>query len=143
MFNIFYYIIVMEIQFEECIGAKLRKLSRIVDGYYRKNLSNVDITEKQVTILLAINTLKKIEQGKIGKLLVLERSTVSRNVRLLEKKNLVERTNFYRPEIQLTPKGQDMVSRLLPIWEGVMDDLHNKLGSDGIKLMEELEKKLT
>lgn len=95
-----------------------------------------------MTILFALSKLGKVEQGKIGEILVLERSTVSRNVRLLEKKNLVARTENYRPEIELTKEGLELVNVLLPEWEKVMDELMDKLGNEGYKSIEKLEKKL-
>ena len=81
----------MKYELNNCIGLRLRRLSRIVDGYYRKNLIDYEITENQLTILFLLSETKKVEQGRIGKVLKLERSTVSRNIKLLEKKGLIRR----------------------------------------------------
>lgn len=127
---------------QQCIGARVRRLSRIVDGYYRKCLAGYDITENQMTILFVLNTMGKVEQGKIGEVLVLERSTVSRNVKLLEKQKLLSRTAAYRPEIALTEEGQDLVNTLIPHWEKVMDELYEKLESEGLLALYKMEEKL-
>ncbi len=132
----------MKYEIQQCIGARLRRLSRIVDSYYRKRLADFEITEKQMTILFALSKMGRVEQGQIGRLLVLEKSTVSRNVKLLEKQGLIQRTDQYRPVIELTQKGRDLVQNLLPIWEKTMDELVAKLGDDGMKMIEALEKKL-
>ncbi len=100
-----------------------------------------NITENQLNILFLLSKSGKVEQGEIGKKLSLERSTVSRNVRLLEKQKYIRRTTDYRPEIELTGKGKELVKTLIPVWEKFMDDILNKLGNDGIKLIEKLEKK--
>lgn len=131
----------MKYDVEHCIGSRLRKLSRIADGYLRKCLTGFGITENQLTILFALSKLGKVEQGKIGEVLVLERSTVSRNVKLLEKKALVIRTADYRPEIELTKKGVDLVQELLPLWEDVMDELIAKIGTEGMEYIKNLEAK--
>lgn len=117
-------------------------MSRIADAYYRRYLADYNITENQMTILFALSKLGKVEQGKIGEILVLERSTVSRNVRLLEKQKLVKRTEHYQPEIELSKEGLELVNILLPEWEKVMDELMNKLGNEGYKSIEKLERKL-
>ncbi|PCJ82561.1 MAG: hypothetical protein COA49_00405 [Bacteroidetes bacterium] len=75
------------------------------------------MTESQLSILFLLLKLEKIEQGKIDEVLVLERSAVSRNVKLLEKSGIVTGSLDYRPEIALTPKGEELVDTLIPIWE--------------------------
>lgn len=127
---------------QECVGARLRRLSRIVDGYYRKCLVDFNITENQMTVLFVLSVSGKIEQGKIGEKLKLGRSTVSRAVRLLEKQNLIERTAAYRPEVELTKQGEKLVKKLNPVWEEVMDELTAKLGDNGMQIIGELESKL-
>ncbi len=132
----------MKYKKQECVGARLRRLSRIVDGYYRKCLVDFNITENQMTVLFVLSVSGKIEQGKVGEKLKLGRSTVSRAVRLLEKQNLIKRTAAYRPEVELTKQGENLVKKLIPVWEKVMDELAAKLGDSGMQIIGELESKL-
>ena len=132
----------MKYELNNCIGLRLRRLSRIVDGYYRKNLIDYEITENQLTILFLLSEMKKVEQGRIGKVLKLERSTVSRNIKLLEKKGLIRRSPEYKPEIELTTKGKNIAIELIPRWEKTMDELIAKLGDNGMQIIKKLELKL-
>jgi len=132
----------MKYNIENCIGNRLRCLSRIVDKDFRSSLKAFDITESQLSILFALTKLGKVEQGEIGKTLVLERSTVSRNVKLLEKREIIIKSADYRPEIELTKKGHKLVQTLIPIWESLMDALMDKLGNEGLQNLETLEQKL-
>lgn len=129
----------MKYELNNCIGLRLRRLSRIVDGYYRKNLIDYEITENQLTILFLLGEMKKVEQGRIGKVLKLERSTVSRNVKLLEKKGLIRRSPEYKPEIELTTKGKNLALELIPLWEKTMDELIANLGDNGMQIIKKLE----
>ncbi len=95
-----------------------------------------------MTILFTLSKMGKIEQGKIGEKLSLERSTVSRNIKLLEKKELLTRTTDYRPEIEISKKGNGLVLELLPHWEKAMDKLTDLVGTDTIDVIQELERKL-
>lgn len=133
----------MKYDIPQCIGARLRRLSRIADAYYRKCLVDFNITENQMTILFVLSKMGKIEQGKIGEILVLERSTVSRNIKLLEKQKLVSRSEEYRPEIELSEEGKNLVNELLPKWEEVMDELVGKIGNKGFDYIKNLEEKLS
>ncbi len=132
----------MKYDLQLCIGSRLRRLSRIVDGHFRSKLSEFNITENQMTILFVLNKMGKVEQGKIGQTLVLERSTVSRNIKLLEKQNYIKRTSDYRPEIELSKKGNELVQKLIPLWEETMDELISKLGKSGLTHLSELESSL-
>ncbi len=135
------YVCPMKYELRHCVGSRLRRLSRIADGYLRKCLSDSGITENQMTILFALTELGKVEQGKIGEVLFLERSTVSRNIKLLEKLHLVKRTPQYRPEIELTKEGESLVNKLIPLWEKATDELMKLLGNEGTKPIEDLEEK--
>lgn len=132
----------MKYQLAHCIGSRLRRLSRIADSHLRKCLIDFDISENQMTILFAMSELGRVEQGKIGEELYLERSTVSRNIKLLEKMKLVVRSADYRPQVELTKAGKAMVQQLIPHWEKVMDDLMEQLGTTGMKPIVTLENQL-
>jgi DNA-binding MarR family transcriptional regulator len=132
----------MKYQLEHCIGSRLRRLSRIADRHIRKFLGDHKITENQMTILFTIHELGRVEQGRVGEVLCLERSTVSRNIKLLEKQNLLMRTTEYRPEVELTDQGMDLVKVLIPQWEKAMDVLVGQLEDDGLRGLQKLESKL-
>ncbi len=132
----------MKFDFKDCIGSRLRQLSRIVDNEFRSHLSGFDITENQMTILFALSKLDRVEQGIIGQLLSLERSTVSRNIKMLNAKGYIDRSSDYRPILTLSIEGKTLVNKLVPIWEEIMSELTQKLGDDGITHLKELEQKL-
>lgn len=132
----------MKFDYEDCIGARVRQLSRIVDNHFRVHLKEIGITENQMTILFALKKMGLIDQGSIGIQLSLERSTVSRNIKLLEKKGYVKRTDAYRPEIELTTEGLELVAKLTPIWESIMDILREKLTATGLDSLVHIESKI-
>ena len=132
----------MKYQLAHCIGSRLRRLSRIADGHIRSALGDHQITENQMTILFSLHELGRVEQGKVGEVLCLERSTVSRNIKLLEKQGLVERSAEYRPEVALTDKGHNLVQLLIPQWEKAMDALVAMLKEEGMQSLTNLETRM-
>lgn len=133
----------MEYDVSECIGSRMRRLSRIIDNHYRKRLKEFGISENQLTILFALYKMGKVEQGKVGQVLTLERSSVSRNIKLMIRAGWVERTTAYRPEVVLTDKGVQLSEQILPVWQETMNDLAQMLKPNGFNLIAKLEKKLT
>lgn len=95
-----------------------------------------------MTILFTLHELGTVEQGKVGEVLCLERSTVSRNIKLLEKQNLLVRTAEYRPQVELTAKGMDLVRVLIPQWEKAMDELVGQLQDEGMDSIKNLEARM-
>jgi len=132
----------MKYPLQHCVGFRLRRLSRIADGHIRKFLEAFKITENQVTILFTLHEMGKVEQGKVGEVLCLERSTVSRNIKLLEKQGLVLRTTDYRPEVELTTDGLEMVQAIIPKWEKAMDLFMDALAQDGMNSLKKLEDRM-
>ena len=128
---------------EDCIGARLRKLSRVVDGKFRTALKGTDITENQMTLLFFLEKMGEVDQGVLGKKLILERSSISRNINVLHKKGFVNKTEDYRPQIFLSPRGKTLVQSIIPLWEKVMEELNNSLGNDNIQNLQAMEKALT
>lgn len=138
----FYYICIVKYKLEHCVGNKLRRLSRIVDGHYRSSLKGFDITENQMTLLFVLHSVGKVDQGFLGKKLVLERSSISRNINVLFRNGYVAKNSEYRPQVFLTQKGKDLVQQLIPLWEEVMDNIVFEIGEEGVNMINKLEKKL-
>jgi len=132
----------MKYKLDHCVGNKLRRLSRIVDNQFRSGLKDFNITENQMTLLFLLHAMGTVDQGVIGKKLFLERSSVSRNVNVLQRNGYVAKNTEYRPQISLTREGTALVGQLIPLWENIMDDIISEIGNDGVEMINDLEKKL-
>ena len=78
--------------------------------------------------MMALYTTGVIEQIEIGKLLNLERSSLSRNLtRLIDQGFIVKEGPTNRPLISLTKKGTLKVESVKPVWEEAMDEVINSL----------------
>jgi DNA-binding MarR family transcriptional regulator len=118
----------MKYEIQECIGARLRGLSRKVDSIYRKHLEGMNITENQLTVMMALYKTGQIEQIEIGKILNLERSSLSRNLTRLITQGFIKKEGAVnRPLISLSEKGVKKVENVLPAWELAMDEIHDLL----------------
>jgi len=120
----------------------MRRLSRIIDNQFRVVVKESGISENLLTILFFLSKKGEVEQGVIGKIFCLERSTVSRNINALVKKELVTKSEDRPPIIAITDKGNALVTELTPRWEAIMDNLHLQLGNENIEAVEKIEKAL-
>ena len=115
----------MKYELRDCLGLRLGRLSRKVDGIYRKYLEGADITERQLTIIFILSSTGKIEQIELGRILNLERSSLSRNLqRLINQGFIMKEGAVNRPTISLTKKGLKKVKSVLPACI-ICDGFHN------------------
>ena len=133
----------MNYTYESCLGSRVRSLSRKLDGIYRKHLGNADLTENQLSIMMALYKTGTIEQNQIAQLLTLERSSLSRNLVRLVKSGYVSKTGpTNRPKIGLTKEGKTLVEQLRPVWEAAMDEIHAVLSWYDLKGFQQFEAKI-
>ena len=124
----------MKYELQECIGSRLRGLSRKVDSIYRKYLEGTNITENQLSIMMALSKTGEIEQIEIGKILILERSSLSRSLtRLIDQGFIQKKGAINRPVISLSKKGIQKVKTIMPAWERAMDEVLGTLDKKALK----------
>jgi len=134
----------MKYEFQECIGSRVRSLSRKLDGIYRKHLSNSAVTENQLSIMMALYKMGTIEQNQIAKFLNLEKSSLSRNlVRLIGSGYIKKQGPTNRPMIGLSTEGKTLVDELVPKWEMAMEEIHSILDKADIVSFNQFERRVS
>jgi len=126
-----------------CVGFNLRKTSRLLSQLYDQALKSVRLKGTQFSLLMAVVGNKNSTIGKLSKPLGMERSTLSRNVAILQKKGLVaieEGEDRRQQRIRITDSGISVLREALPLWQGVQESLARELGEGRIKsLLENLQ----
>ncbi len=123
-----------------CISNKVRQLGRVVANIYRKHLSPFGITGSQVSILFVLSKRKSLTQNELCKILLLEKSSLNRNLNRLFERALISKDEF--PQIKMTAKGFDLVEEIIPEWEKAMKETKNLINNDGISAIDLLSQKL-
>ena len=116
-----------------CVGGQVRKMSRIVSKKYNDAFSEFDVNISQGNILFATSAKHGILQSEIAHALVLERSTLHRDIKRLIDRDLLrleKNPGIKSPSVYLTDQGQAFVKAMVPIWKRVQKELHEVLGSD-------------
>lgn len=126
-----------------CASTRLHRLVRLVDDIYRKHLQAIGLSESQMSILLTLASEGAMLQSNLGKILHLQRSTVTRNLdRLVQSGILTKKGPPTKPEIHLTRKGKNMVKKVKPAWEAAVEEVNQLLGSSGDSAIGVLERRL-
>lgn len=120
---------------EDCLAVRVRMLSRAVSALYDRALDSYGVTVSQVNILAFVGRAGPCSPGKIGRMLHLERSTVSRNLeRMIDHAWLsVETDGSGRVrEVALTASGRSKLVSVLVPWRGAQSKAAELLGSGGV-----------
>ena len=117
----------------ECLAFRIRVLSRVVTNLYDKWLRPLGITANQTTILAMLSLVGKASPGDVCKALVMEKSTVSRNLDRMKKKGWIAVAGRSEGNtITVTPEGQELLVAMHDRWQSAQAEVARLLGDDGI-----------
>jgi DNA-binding MarR family transcriptional regulator len=97
-----------------CLSANLRKTERLITRHYDAYLADAGVTAVQLPILATIASAEEPTFRLLAKELALDRSTLSRNLALLERIGFVQIGASSGPKpglLTLTRKGRETLRR--------------------------------
>ncbi len=107
---------------------------------FRKYLLEFGLTNSQMSILFIVTKKGDVTQAQLSKMLYLEKSTISRNMRrLFEKEYIFKDQNQI---INITEKGKSFLEQIVPQWEEAMKESRELLKQDGLQALDLVLSKL-
>lgn len=125
-----------------CACFKLRKASRAVTQHYDSALSECGLKVTQLTLLVSLSIAGPISVSALAEELVMDRTTLTRNVDVLIKDGLaqVEPGKDKRVKLlRITQAGRDILLKAYPLWKEAQNSLTTRLGK---QTWSELSRKL-
>jgi DNA-binding MarR family transcriptional regulator len=111
---------------------------------YDASLQESGIRSTQFAILVGIAKNQPVSIGALGDMLIIDRTTLTRSLRLLKKEGLIvisDRSTMRQRFLALTPKGERTLARSMPAWREAHARFVAMVGSDyWIDLRNELER---
>ena len=120
---------------QSCIGFNLRKTVRAVTQAYDDAFRPLGIRGTQFSLLAAIRVLGPITVTRLAEPIVMDRTTLTRNLRPLEKQGLVRISpgkDKREREVTLTTEGAKMLAQAVPMWKDVQARLTTNMGKDRV-----------
>jgi DNA-binding MarR family transcriptional regulator len=124
-----------------CACANLRRAARSITRLYNRELRPENIEVTQFTLLMALDRTGDIPQGKLGRLVGLDSTTLTRMLKPLNQHGWIqEREGDDRRVriIRLTTAGRAKLQRGLPHWKRAQARIENTLGEPSMKKLEAL-----
>jgi DNA-binding MarR family transcriptional regulator len=91
------------------------------------------INTAQFTLLQTLAQTGRVTQGRLGGLLALDSTTLSRTLRPLEAKRWIRSEpgkDRRERQLELTAAGRSQIERAMPAWESAQRSLRDRLGSE-------------
>jgi len=130
----------------ECVCINLRRMSRAVSQIYDDALAPAGLKITQFCLLRAIERLGPTSVGALADDQELDRTTLTRNLALLERDGLIEQSpgaDKRTSVAQLTRAGGAVIARALPYWEGVQKELRRALGAETLAQLSDIHTRIS
>lgn len=114
-----------------CLAECLRAANRAVSKYYAEHMANCEVGGAQFSLLTALYYLREPTMQALAKHMETDRTTMARNVDLLEKNGFVEVSEGKDRRsrlIRLTDKGFEALRNTLPKWLEAQEQMRLLIG---------------
>ena len=125
-----------------CYCINLRRAAGAVTDFYENTFDELGLSVAQYYLLKSLSRLAPVTTTRLAEEVGLERSTLVRNMRVLQKNGWVDDVSgSLKHQFQLSGKGHVLLSQAVPLWEKAQSGFVEKLGQeDTAELMRLLRK---
>jgi len=118
---------------ENCTCFNVRRISRVITQFFDAEVRRHGIRPTQTPILGALQARNGWGMAELSELLGMERTTLLRNLRPLERDGLVRAKGGGRGghvELEITAKGRTVLAKTLPAWRSAQGKVVAALGEE-------------
>lgn len=111
-----------------CACATARQVARVLTQLYDSRLRDVGIEAPQFALMMALETHGPCTQGTLGRRHALDKTTVSRNLKLLERNRWIESSvasDRRERQLVLTAEGRKRLAAAKPVWKKAQEQLRS------------------
>ncbi len=118
-----------------CLALNLRRVERMVCQVYDTALRPFRIKNTQFSLLVTVHAMQPAPLSRIADRTNIDRTTLTRNLSLLETSGLIEVTrgdDLRERIISMTEKGDAVLGAAFPIWSATQKRLTSKVGNPSV-----------
>ncbi|MFQ5664514.1 MAG: MarR family winged helix-turn-helix transcriptional regulator [Terriglobia bacterium] len=116
-----------------CACASLRRAARAVSQLYAQEMRRSRLEPGQFGLLMALAKAGEITQGRLGQLLAIDSTTLTRTLAPLRARGWIAAkpgADRRQRRLRLTPAGRRQLRRALPYWERAQRRLRRAVGGE-------------
>ena len=125
-----------------CYCTNLRRSANAISDFYDEELKQAGLTISQYYLLINLQRLECANITHWAQAVGLDRSTMVRNIRLLETRDFIEMTEGHGKTFMLSEAGKTALQEAIPIWNAVQKKVKAILGEDDAEAILRIGSKL-
>jgi DNA-binding MarR family transcriptional regulator len=129
-----------------CLLMRTRLISRVVTAIHDEELRPFGIKSSQLVLLVVISTIEPATRAEIGRYHHQDRSTLTRNLKVILSKGWAEETQDEargrRRPIVLTKAGKDLLRKAAPAWRVAQTQTKALLGKSGVMAVRDVANRI-
>jgi DNA-binding MarR family transcriptional regulator len=106
---------------DACLCLHLQRAARVVARRFDEALRPLGLTNGQFSLLMSLNRPEPPSIGSVSDLLAMDRTTLTANLKPLERRGLVkvtvDKADRRSRRLTLTPAGRALLVAALPVWK--------------------------
>jgi DNA-binding MarR family transcriptional regulator len=118
---------------DRCLCLHLQRAARAVARRFDELFRPLGITQGQFSLLMSLNRPDAPRLGDVARLLAMDRTTLTANLKPLERRGLVsvqpDAADRRSRRLQLTEDGRTLLKQAVPLWRAAHDDLDTLLAA--------------
>lgn len=124
----------------ECIGLRSRHLGRVITRLYDQALRDQGLTAPQLSLLAAVELLAPVPASGLVDPLEMDKSTLSRNLRLMKRHGWIREVAVEgrARQLSLTAQGREALLAAMPAWEDAQNAARERLGAGAGEVLDKL-----
>lgn len=124
---------------EQCLGNRIGRLHRIISRRFDQRVRPVGLSLPQLEMLAVLTMRGAVAPSVIAESLAIERSTISRNVALMQRNGWVEAdsaTSGRTKTVSITDAGTDVLASANEAWNLAQQEVVELLGDGAIETLD-------
>nr|PZN84248.1 MAG: MarR family transcriptional regulator [Pseudomonadota bacterium] len=106
---------------DTCLCLHVQRAARAIARRYDEALRPLGLTSGQFSLLMSLNRPEPPTMGQVSAVLAMDRTTVTANLKPLERRGLVEiqvdEKDRRSRRLKLTSAGRRLLAEAMPLWE--------------------------
>lgn len=122
----------------DCTGFNLRKATRAVTQLYDEMLRPSGIRGTQYSLLAALKIFDSMLVSHLAEKFVMDRTTLSRNLEVMEKQGLVNVTpgeDRRTRRVTITESGSAVLLEAYPLWQQAQAKIRESMGEERLQAL--------
>jgi DNA-binding MarR family transcriptional regulator len=119
---------------DQCLCLRAQRAARTLARQFDAPLRPLGLTSGQFSLLNALNRARPATVSEVATLIGADRTTLTAALKPLLRRGLVaaavDDSDRRSRRVALTPEGEALLARALPVWRACHDDVQTRIGQD-------------